>query len=109
MSTRIAKSTYLGTRYITDGKVGGLVKETNNTTVFVLDVTTGNQHAINVGAARRMTPGEIERYNERPSKWSPQPDQIAMRCAEIRASWDDRTRYSREQPRHLKIGELIDV
>lgn len=109
MSTRVARSTYLGTRYITDGKVFGLVKETNDTIVFVVDVGSGKQHRIHVNSARRMTPGEIEHYNAAPSKWDPAPDQLAMRTAEIRASWDDKTRYAREQPRHLKIGELIDV
>lgn len=109
MSTRIAKSTYLGTRYITDGKTYGLVKETNDNSVFVVDTKTGKQHRIHVNLARRMTPREIEQYNSVPSKHDPAPDQLAMRTAEIRASWDDKTRYAREQPRHLKIGELIDV
>lgn len=105
MSTRDSKATYLGTRYITDGRVFGLVKLTTKEEVCIVDRTTGRQHKLNVRTVRRMTQDEQERYNAKPSYCDPAIDQIRMRAAEIRGSWDHRTRRQRLQPRQLPIGE----
>ena len=106
MSTRDSKATYLGTRYITDGKLFGLVKLTTTNEVCIFDRTTGRQHKLHVRTVRRMTLDEQERYNDTPSYCDPTKDQIKKRTAEIRGSWDHRTRTLRLQPRPLPIGDF---
>lgn len=106
MSTRDSKATYLGTRYITDGKVFGLVKLTTDNEVCIVDRITGKQHKLNVRTVRRMTLDEQERYNDTPSYCDPTKGQIKKRTAEIRGSWDHRTRTQRLQPRPLPIGDF---
>lgn len=103
MSTKAPAATYLGTRYITDGKVFGLVKLTTLNEICIFDRTTKKQHKIPVRNVRRMTRTEIENYNALPSYCDPAPDQVAKRAAEIRGSWDESTRKQRSQERKLPI------
>lgn len=109
MSTRLAVSTYLGTRYITDGRFFGLVCCTSNRYIFVFNVAANQRRRIHVRRARRMTPDEIETFNATPAAWDPTPEQIAARAAEVRNHWDDLTRYKRQQPRKLPIGEILNA
>ncbi len=109
MSDRTPSSTYLGTRYITDGSLYGVVKLTTVDAVQIVDRVTGKQHLIGVRVARRMTPSEIEHYNSLPTFRDPPADVLAMRAAEIRGLWSDGVRRERSQPKYLPFGEHLSV
>lgn len=99
MSQRIGSATYLGTRYVTDGKAFGVVKLTTADRVWIVDARTKRQYGLRARRVRRMTLEEIEQYNSLPSAGDPTGKQIAERSAAIRSSWTDAERRNRSQPR----------
>jgi hypothetical protein len=98
LSLREGKYTYLGSRYITDGKVSGVVKLITDEHVCLVDIVSGRHIRLHYKVCRKMTADEIEEYNSVPALGDPTADQIWNEITpSIKNGWDEATAKRRRK------------